>query len=167
VFVIGLEILSDVIPVAGFVLCLPLAVAVYSFQGLLVGWYLRASPRAASTSSWSPIRKGALSAFWTGAVLSPLVALITTSILTPVTLGAALVSLPATFMSGLVDLALNLVFTILGAWIAAHFGKASSLGCSCLVLAVMGVVYWILIAVGIAGIILTATHAIPTPSFFN
>jgi hypothetical protein len=167
IFVVGLEILSDVIPVAGFVICIPLAIAVYTLQGLLVGWYWRAWNDPASPRAWGPLRLAALSALWTGAVLSPLVALAATTALTTVTLGAALVGAPLTFASSLIDLALNLVFTLFGAWLAVRFSKGSSLGCSCVMLAIISSVFCVLLAAGLVALILMAAHAIPSPDYFH
>jgi hypothetical protein len=134
VVVILLEILSDMLPAVGFILTLPFAIAVYYVQGLLVGWYLKNDPRYPAAGPGLYLGSGALSAFWTGVVISGGVTLIDTAILTPLTLGAVLAAIPLVLGSSLVDMVLNFFFTILGAWLYRRFNNRGLLGVSCALL---------------------------------
>ena len=135
--VILLELLSDLLPAVGFILTVPFAIVTYYVQGLLAGRFLKNDPRYPSAGPGLYLGSGAQSAFWSGVVLSSAVTLIDTAILTPLTLGAALAALPLVLGSSLVDIMLNFIFTILGAWLYSRFSGRRLLGISC---AVMGLV---------------------------
>jgi len=137
VVVIILEVLSDGLPAVGFILTLPFAIATYYVQGLLVGRFLKNDPRYPAAGPGLYLGSGALSAFWTGVVISGGVTLIDAAILIPVTLGAVLAAIPLVLGSSLVDISLNFFFTILGAWLYSRFSGRRLLGVSC---ALMGLV---------------------------
>jgi len=147
VVVIMLEVVSDLLPAVGFVVALPFAIATYYVQGLLAGRYLKNDPRYPAAGLGRYLGAGALSAFWTGVVISNVVTIIDTVLLTPVTLGAVLAALPLVLVSSLVDIALNFFFTVLGAWLYRRFSGGRLFGISC---AVMGLVMAGLCLVGAA-----------------
>ena len=76
-----------------------------------------------------------------------MVALIDTAILAPVTLGAALAAIPLVLGTSLVDILLNFIFTILGAWLYSRFSGRRLSGISC---ALMGLVMACLCLAGAA-----------------
>jgi hypothetical protein len=137
VVIIILEVLSDVLPAVGFIVTLPFAIVTYYVQGLLAGRFLKNDPRYTPAGPGLYLSSGALSAFWTGVVISNVVTLIDTILLTPLTLGAVLAAIPLVLGSSLLDMALNFLFTILGSWLYSRFSGRWLLGISC---AVMGLV---------------------------
>ncbi len=161
VAVVAMETVSDLLPLVGFLVTIPVAVIVYFFQGLLVGRFLRGNDRAAGLGPAAYARMGLRSALWTGALLSPLVALASTALLTPVTVGLALAAIPAVFGSGLVDLLLNLGFTSLGAWWLARSGGKITAGKACVGIAAALLVAWIAVAVVTAGLIVALIRGLP------
>ena len=132
--IVLLEVLSDLLPAVGYLVALPLAIVTYTVQGLLVGWFLKNDPRYASAGPGASLRAAAVSAFWSGVVLSNAVTLIDTLLLTVVTLGGVLVGLPLALVTTLVDIALNFILTLLGAWLYRRFSGRRLLAVSCTVM---------------------------------
>ena len=126
------EILSSLVPVAGFTITLPLALATYLVQGLLVGRLAKTSAAPAPLRPIGYIRLGALSGVWTGAVVSTAVTLIVLIIATPVSLGAFLLGLPAILAASLLDICLNISLAALGSWLYAQLGGKWAAAFSCL-----------------------------------
>ena len=165
-FVIGLEILSDAVPVVGWLASLPFGIVVYVFQGIAAGAFLRRDARYHRKNPWDFLGIGARSALWTGA-LSLVVALLTVQALLPVSLGAILVSLPAVLGSSAVDIALNLIFSSLGAILYGLFGgrRASSFACLGSALLAFGCC---LFAVGLlVTVFLSAVGVLPHPAIYR
>ncbi len=135
--VILLEILSDVIPGIGYALTVPIAIVTYYVQGVLTGRYLRQDPRYVAARPGEYARLGLLSAVWTGVVLSNIVTLIDFVVLTPLSLGAILIGLPLVLASSVIDMALNLALTTLGAWLYGRLGNNRIAGVSCVLMGMM------------------------------
>ncbi|MCL4562433.1 MAG: hypothetical protein M1281_17700 [Chloroflexi bacterium] len=151
--VVILEILSDVIPGIGYVLTVPIAVVTYYVQGVLAGRYLREDPRYANAGAGEYARRGALSAVWTGIVLSNAVTLIDFVILTPLSFGAILIGLPLVLASSLTDMVLNLVFTTLGAWLYGRLGSHRMWGISCILMGIVVIFTFILGVAAAVGLV--------------
>lgn len=160
ILVIALEVASDVIPVAGWLVGLPFAIGVYLVQGVLAGAFLRRDPRFPDQRTGHFLGIGARSALWTGGI-SLAAALVTVAALAPVTLGAILVGLPALLVTFLADLALNVVFSALGAWVYSLAGGKSAVGFSCVLAAVLFACLWLALAVGLIGLIVYGVGHIP------
>jgi hypothetical protein len=160
ILVILLEIASDALPVAGWLIGLPFAIGVYLFQGILTGVFLRRDPRFPSPHALQFLATGARSALWTGA-LSLVVSALTLAVLAPVTLGAILAGLPALGVTLVADLAINLVFSALGAWIYSLAGAKGAAGFSCVLAAVLFACFWLALAAGVVGAIVYGVGHIP------
>ena len=150
IVIVGLEFFSDVLPVIGFIVTIPVAIVVYYIQGVLAGRFTRQDPRYQAAGAGVYLRQGAISAVWTALVLSTAVTLIDTMILTSLTVGTILVTLPVTLVSSLVDIFLNFFFTMLGAWLYSRFTGNGLVGISCGVLALVmvGLCAFLVVAVG-------------------
>lgn len=129
--VILFEMLSSLVPVAGFTITFPLALATYLVQGLLVGRFVKTGATTAPSSPIVYIRLGALSGVWTSAVVSTAVTLIILVVATPFSLGAFLLGLPAILAASLLDICLNIGLSALGAWLYAQLGGKWAAGLSC------------------------------------
>jgi hypothetical protein len=158
--VVVLEVASDAIPLAGFLIGLPFAVGVYLAQGILVGVFLRRDPRYPTPRAWHFLGVGARSALWTGG-LSLAVSLLTLAVLAPATLGAVLVGLPAIAGTFLVDLAVNAVCAALGAWVYSAGGAKGAAGFSCAAAGLLFVLFWLALAVGVVALIVYGVGHIP------
>jgi hypothetical protein len=161
--IVLLEVVSDAIPLVGWLVSLPFAVAVYLAQGILVGVFLRQDARYSEARALTAMGIGARSALWTGG-LSLAVAVLTVAALIPVSLGAILAGLPAVLISFVVDLGINIFFAALGAWIYALAGGKGAAGISCLLSVVLGMCFWLAIAVLVVGGILAALGVIQLPA---
>ena len=145
--VISLELLSAVIPVVGFLVTIPIAIVIYYLQGILVGSLVRKDPRYTHATPGVYALQGLSSAFWTGVVLSTLVDIIFFIIATPITFGTILIGFPAILASSLVDIELNLGFTVLGAWFYYLYRGGGLIGVSCLVLTLIMACLFIISAI--------------------
>ncbi len=165
-FIILLEVVGDAIPVVGWLAALPFSIPVYLFQGILTGAFSRGAPGRPRRRTWIVLGLGARSAVWTGA-LSLAAGLVTAAALLPVSLGASLVSLPVILASFGVDFGLNLVFSILGAWIYTIGGGRRAAGFACLISALFAA--WLfLLAVGLLLLgILSAAGLLPHPALLH
>ena len=152
-----LEVFSNLIPVVGFIITEPLAIITYYLQGVMAARYTLADPRRRPGSR---VAQAALSGLATGVTLAVAATLVEYVILVPLTLGSALVALPFSIANSLMDIAFNLGFAAIGAWLYGRLGRArfaaasvALLGCSlaalCLVL-VGGVA--LLAALGLGGL---------------
>jgi hypothetical protein len=121
--IIGLEILSSVLPGVGYFIGLPISLGAYFFQGALAVWYLRRDLNSPSLSWGRSMAEGLKTAFWSGVVLSSLVTGVSLLIEIPATAGAILVGLPAILASSALDLLFNLVFSAAGAWTYHSAGR--------------------------------------------
>jgi hypothetical protein len=158
--VIVLEVASDAIPLAGWLVGLPFAVGVYLAQGILVGVFLRRDARYTAPRAWHFLGIGARSALWTG-VLSLAVSLLTLAALASATLGAILVGLPALAGTFLADVAVNAVFSALGAWVYSVGGAKGAAGFSCVLAGLLFVLFWLALAVGVVWLIVYGVGHIP------
>jgi hypothetical protein len=142
-----LDLISNFMPVIGFVITGPLNLIAYYLQGVLAARYAAADARF---SARRRVSQAAISGLATGVVLAGVFTLISYGILLPATLGGAALALPFSLLNSLGDILFNVGFACLGAWLYGRLAKkqfvvASSalLGCSavlaCLV-AVSGVV---------------------------
>jgi hypothetical protein len=163
VLIVLLEMVSDAIPLFGWLISLPFAVGVYLAQGVLAGVFLRRDSRYPRPSALTALGIGARSALWTGG-LSLVVAVVTVIALIPVSLGAILAGLPAVLISFVVDLAINILFAALGAWIYTLTGGKGAAGISCLLSAILGACFWLALAVLVVTAILAALGILPHPS---
>lgn len=125
------ELLSSLVPVLGFTITLPLALATYLVQGLLVGRLAKMEASSVLMTRLSYARLGTLSGVWTSVFVSNAVTLIVLLIATPVSLGAFLLGLPAILAASLLDICLNVVISTLGAWLYAQLGGKWAVGLSC------------------------------------
>jgi hypothetical protein len=161
-FVIVLEVVGDVIPVAGWFATLPFDIPVYLFQGILAGVFYRQAAHGFTPRAWNYLGIGARSALWTG-LISLVTAFVTVLAMLPVSLGAVLVGLPAVGGSFVVDLGLNLVFSALGAWIYSLTGGRRASGIACLLSTVLAA-GGCMLAVGLViWVILSAVGVLPRP----
>jgi hypothetical protein len=158
--VVALEVASDAVPLAGWLIGLPFAVGVYLAQGILVGVFLRRDPRFPNPRAWHFLGIGARSALWTGG-LSLAVSLLTLAVLAPATLGAVLVGLPAIAGTFLADLAVNVACSALGAWVYSLGGAKGAAGFSCVVAGLLFVLFWLALAVGVVALIVYGVGHIP------
>jgi len=125
------ELLSSLAPVVGFTITLPLALATYLVQGLLVGRLVKREATPVMLTPLSYARLGALSGIWTSVFVSNAVTLIVLIIATPVSLGAFLLGLPAILAASLLDICLNVALSALGAWSYAQLGGKWAAAFSC------------------------------------
>lgn len=158
--VIVLEIASTAIPVAGWLIVLPFEVGVYLVQGILAGVFLGRDPRYSTRHAGHFLGIGARSALWTGG-LSLVVSLLTIAVMVPVTFGAVLVGLPALAVTFLADLASNVLFSALGAWIYSFSGGKGAVGLSCALAAVLLACVWLALAVGMVALVVFGVGRIP------
>lgn len=131
-FVIGLEALSSLIPGIGYILGLPVSIVVYFCQGALAVWFWQNQNREFPQTLWSGIRQGLVSALWSGLVISTVVTVGSLLVETLVTAGTVLVGVPAILASSLVDIGLNLIFSVMGAWVYTSTGKTGLMRGSCI-----------------------------------
>jgi len=85
-----------------------------------------------------------------------------------VTLGGALVGLPLVLLTSLVDMALNFVLTMLGAWVYPRFRGRRLWGVSCALLGVMGICLCLVAVLGAAALAAGGVGLLrrtPTPAF--
>jgi hypothetical protein len=162
--VVVLEVASDAIPLAGWLIGLPFAIGVYLAQGILVGVFLRRDARYTAPRAWHFLGIGARSALWTGA-LSLTVSLLMLAALAPATLGAILVGLPAIAGTFLADLAINAIFSALGAWVFSVSGAKGAAGFSCVLAGLLFVLFWLALAVGVVWLIVYGVGHIPPVQF--
>jgi hypothetical protein len=157
--VILLEALTDLVPVAGFLIALPLSIGVYLLQGSLVSRYAHADPRYADASQGQVIGLAARSALWTGAVISPLAALVSLLVGTTTTAGLLLLWLPGVVAGTVLDLLINLGFTMLGSWLGLRATGKQAISNSCLGVAAGVAMIWLLVAVlTVVGILAVVPH---------
>ena len=160
ILVVLLEIASDAVPVAGWLIGLPFAIGVYLVQGILAGVFLRRDERYPARHPGHFLGIGARSALWTGG-LSLVVSALMLAVLAPVTLGAILVGLPALVGTFLADLTINVLFAALGAWIYSFSGGKGALGFACVLAAALFVCFWLALAAGVLGAIVYGVGHIP------
>jgi hypothetical protein len=134
VVIVLLEVLSDVLPVIGFVVTIPIAIITYYIQGILVGRFLKHDLRFPDPQAGIYLRSGLISALWTSVVISTAVALIDAVFLTSLTFGAFLATVPLLLVSSLADLVFNVIFTTLGAWSYSRFASWGLVEISCAIL---------------------------------
>lgn len=127
------ELVSDLLPVVGSLVSLPVWMFLYYLQGLLVGYWSGKDSRTAGFSAGKMLGQGALSAFWSGVVFSTVISLVSLAVSSLLTLGAALIKIPFVLTGSLLDMLLNLVFCSLGAWVYAQRRGRRLTGVSCLV----------------------------------
>jgi hypothetical protein len=157
--VILFEALTDLVPVAGFLIALPLSIGVYLLQGSLVSRYAHADPRYAGANQGQVIGLAARSALWTGVVISPLAALVSLLVGTTTTAGLLILWLPGVVIGTVLDLLINLGFTILGSWLGLRATGKQAISSSCLGVAAGVAVTWLLVAVlTVVGILAVVPH---------
>ena len=138
-----LEVVSNLLPVVGFILTEPLVIVVDYLQGVLAAHYTRQDGRFRPAQR---VSQAAISGLATGVVLAAVFTLLTYGILVPVTFGGALAALPFSIANSLFDITLNVALASLGAWWYGRLGRkgfvvasAAALGCAllgfCLLLA--------------------------------
>ena len=152
--VIALEVISTLLPAVGFILTLPISIVTYAVQGILAGYFLKRDARF-STGPGSYARQGAISAFWTGIVISSITTILLEIILAPLTAGFSLVGIPSLLLSGLGDGMLNLALTTSFAWLFGRYGMRWSAALSCAV-AALGLAFVSCIGLGAIGLVLAA-----------
>ncbi len=145
-----LELISNFIPVVGFVLATPFNIIAYYCQGVLAALYSAEDERFTARRR---ISQAALSGLATGVVLAVVFTLISYGILVPATLGGAVAALPFSLLNSLMDVTLNVTFACLGAWLYGKLGKKKFVITSTAVLGCCGVAACLL-AVG--GVVLLA-----------
>ncbi len=126
------ELVTSLVPVLGYALTLPLALATYLVQGFLAGRFTREDPAFAPARAGECARRGALSGLWTSLLVSNLITLIVLLAAAPLTLGTFLLGLPALIAGSLLDVGLNACLSALGAWLYAVLGGKWAAGLSCL-----------------------------------
>ncbi len=131
-FVVGLELLSSLLPGIGYLLGLPISVVVYFCQGALAAWFLQGDELAIRQTRWNGLRQALVSAIWSGLVISAIVTAASLLVETLVTAGTALVAAPAILTASAVDLGLNLIFCVVGAWVFISTGKTGLMRGSCI-----------------------------------
>ncbi len=129
-----LELISNLIPVIGFVFTGPLNLIVYYLQGVLAARYAAADARFTARRR---VSQAAISGLATGVVLAVVFTLISYGILLPATLGGAALALPFSLLNSLGDILFNVGFACLGAWLYGRLAKkqfvvtsGALLGCS-------------------------------------
>jgi hypothetical protein len=133
--IIVIVMVGDLVPLLGDFATLPIAIIIYYVQGILTAYFIQSDQRYAQRKTWNYLRFGALSAIWTGLILSNLITLVDWVIFAPVFFGVILLELPLTLITAIIDLILNLLFTTLGAWIASRTSGFKLAGISCAILA--------------------------------
>ncbi len=150
--IVGLELLSSLIPGVGYLIGLPVAIGVYFLQGALVVWLLRRDSETVELSLGKLIGQSSISALWSGVILSALVTLVSLGIEIPATGGVILVGLPAVLIASGVDILLSQVFTLLGAWLYYRSGSQGLVRGSCLLLGV-GAAGFLLLFLGLLALL--------------
>jgi hypothetical protein len=140
------EIIGDVLPVVGNAVFLPLWLAVYYIQGLLVGYFARRSPQTHNLTAAGVARLGLVSALWTSVVFSLIVMAAGIALSSAVTAGAALITLPLIVGGNLLDFVTNVTLTVLGAWLYAWLDRRWLSCASCGFIALCGLVFAALLA---------------------
>ncbi len=130
--IIIFELLTSLLPVLGYVITFPLALATYLIQGLLVGWLVKKEAGSTPLKPSRYLRLGAVSGVWTSVFVSNAVTLIVLFITTTASLGALLLALPVTLGASLLDICLNVAISALGAWLYAQLGGKWAVALSCL-----------------------------------
>jgi hypothetical protein len=130
--IIIFELLSSLLPVLGYLITFPLAIATYLIQGFLVGRWAKTEPGQAPLKPLLYLRLGAISGIWTSVFVSNAVTLITLVVVTPASLGAYLLALPAVLAASLLDILINVGVSALGAWLYAQLGGKWAVTLSCL-----------------------------------
>jgi hypothetical protein len=126
--IVLIELFSSLAPVVGYTVTFPIALAAYLVQGFLVG---RLAKNQGLVRPLSVMGLGGVSGVWTGVLLSNAVTLIVFLVATPVSLGAFLLGFPAVLAGSLLDIALNIIISALGAWLYARIGGLWAAGISC------------------------------------
>lgn len=139
--VILLEMLTDLLPVIGLLIAIPISITVYFLQGVLVARYSRGDARYPNVSQAEIIGLAARSALWTGALVSPLAAAVTLLLGVPISVGVLIAWVPGILAATLVDLLLNLAFAALGAWASQRANGQNMFAGSCL---------WVVLGAGVA-----------------
>ena len=167
IFLIGFEILGDLLPFVGYLITFPISLVVYYLQGLMTGLFIKRDPRYLSISPWGYARLGFTSSLWTGVVFSLILTILSYLVTTPATLGFSLMEIPFTLLTILLDLVSNLILTTLTAWLFGVLNHAAFVSVSCLLLiSVLGLACFADILLGI-GITRILANIIPhLPSYF-
>ena len=140
------EIIGDVLPVVGNAIFLPLWLAVYYIQGLLVGYFARRNTNTRTLGAAGVARLGLVSALWTSVVFSLIVMIAGIALSAAATAGAALITLPLIVGGSLLDFVTNVTLTVLGAWLYAWLDRRWLSCISCAVIALCVVVFAALLA---------------------
>jgi hypothetical protein len=140
------EIIGDALPVIGNAIFLPLWLAVYYIQGLLVGYFARRSPETRQLSAAAVARLGLVSALWTSVVFSLIVMITGIVLSSTATAGLALLTLPLIVGGSLLDFVTNVSLTVLGAWLYAWLNQGWLTCVSCGVIAILLLVFVTMLA---------------------
>jgi len=140
------EIIGDVLPVVGNAIFLPLWLAVYYIQGLLVGYFSRRNTNTRMLGAAGVARLGLVSALWTSVVFSLIVMIAGIALSAAATAGAALITLPLIVGGSLLDFVTNVTLTVLGAWLYARLDRRWLSCISCAVIALCAVVFAAMLA---------------------
>ncbi|MDR3575180.1 MAG: hypothetical protein P4L50_15075 [Anaerolineaceae bacterium] len=166
VFLIGFEILGDLLPFVGYLITFPITLAVYYFQGFLTGVFMTRDARYRSAATWRYAGMGFTSSLWTGIIFAFVLTLFSYLVTTPFSLGLNLAELPFTLLTFLLDLFLNIIFTTLAAWFFGLLNRAAFTGISCLLLVIaLGLACVIEVLLGVSIIRILANIIPHLPSY--
>jgi len=146
------EIIGDALPVVGNAIFLPLWLALYYIQGLLVGYFSRRNANTRLLGAAGVARLGLVSALWTSVVFSLIVMIAGIALSSAVTAGVALVTLPLIVGGSLLDFVTNVTLTVLGAWLYAWLDRRWLSCVSCGVIAICLLVFGAMLAAAGAAI---------------
>jgi hypothetical protein len=164
-----LEVISNLLPVIGFVITEPFNIIGYYCQGVLAAYF--ASQDALFTSR-RRVFQAARSGLATGIVLAIVFTIISYAVLLPATLGGAVAALPFSLLNSLMDITLNVAFASLGAWLYGKMGRSkfvitstAVMGCSAVIACLLAVGVVILLGVLGYGAFKDLIHLpfLPTP----
>ena len=126
----GLQALTDAVPGLGFTLTAPFAIIAYYVQGIITGRLIKSDPRYREAAPGKYAQLGAMSGFWTSAVISTLLTLIVVALMGTVTVGTFVAAIPVILGLSILDILLNIGFSALGAWLYGRSGGKGVLGIS-------------------------------------